>query len=79
MSVFPQKNGTERHSPVSSNREFALGTESTTRPTGLRVLPIRMKYIGLTVNKGFATSFFDLDRRMGSDAFETGTQKGSAT
>ena len=24
MSVFPQKNGTERHYPVSSNREFAL-------------------------------------------------------
>jgi PEP-CTERM motif len=25
----------------------------------------------LTVNQGFTTSFFDLDRRMGSDAFET--------
>jgi hypothetical protein len=24
MSVFPQNNGTERHYPVSTNREFAL-------------------------------------------------------
>jgi hypothetical protein len=40
---------------------------------------MRLKYIGLSVYKGFTTSFFDLDRRMGSDAFETGTQKGSAT
>ena len=24
MSVFPKKNGTERHYPVSSNREVAL-------------------------------------------------------
>jgi hypothetical protein len=33
----------------------------------LRVFTIRLKYMGLAVNKGFTTSFFDLPSHVGFD------------
>jgi PEP-CTERM motif len=38
---------------------------------GLRARPIRLRDINLAVYTGFTASFFDLDRRMGFDVFET--------